>query len=185
MTRACSMSRVPLNGRRPGMLGRAEIEDLLKYAVYLSEADETEAVIEASDLSLTRFARNAIHQNVAETDALLEVRAVFRRRVGAASTNDLSRAGVYRTVKRACALARHAPENPDWPGLPEPQPLPEVQAFDEAVAGMTPEGRGGAGAGSCGGGRRGGGGGGGGGEGGRRGGRAPWRTFAATRARST
>ncbi|HKZ84451.1 MAG TPA: TldD/PmbA family protein [Anaerolineae bacterium] len=135
------MSRVPLNGRRPGMLGRAEIEDLLKYAVYLSEADETEAVIEASDLSLTRFARNAIHQNVAETDALLEVRAVFRRRVGAASTNDLSRAGVYRTVKRACALARHAPENPDWPGLPEPQPLPEVQAFDEAVAGMTPEGR--------------------------------------------
>ena len=123
------------------MLGRAEIEDILKHAIYLSEADETEAVIEASDLSLTRFARNAIHQNVAETDALLEVRAGFHRRVGAASTNDVSRVGIYRAVKRACAMARHAPENPDWPGLPEPQPLSEVQAFDEAVASMTPEAR--------------------------------------------
>jgi len=135
------MSRVPFSGRKPGVSGRAEIEDVLKHAIYLSEADETEAVVEASDLSLTRFARNAIHQNVAETDALLEVRVVFHRRVGAASTNDLSRMGIYRAVKHACALARHAPENPDWPGLPEPQSLPGVLAFDEAVAGMTPEAR--------------------------------------------
>ena len=129
------------HGRTPGLLGRTEIEAVLKHALYLSESDETEAVVEVSDLSLTRFARNAIHQNVAGTDALLEVRAVFRRRVGAASTNDLSRVGIYRAVRRACALARHAPENPDWPGLPEPQSLPDVLAFDEAVAGMTPGAR--------------------------------------------
>src|SRR3990172_4416120 len=130
-----------INDRRPGLLGRSQIEDILKYVIVLCEADETEAVIEASNSSLTRFAHNTIHQNVAEVDAHLEVRAVFGSRVGRASTNDLSRMGIYRAVKRACALARHAPENPDWPGLPEPQPLPEVQAFDEAVAGMAPEGR--------------------------------------------
>jgi len=129
------------NGDRAGVLGRTEIEDVLKYAIYLSDAGETEVSIEAGESSLTRFAHNAIHQNVSEADAILDVRAVIQSRVGAASTNDLSRQGVYRAVKRACAMARHVPVSPDWPGLPEPQELPEVVAFDDAVASMTPEAR--------------------------------------------
>ena len=114
---------------------------LLKHALCVSEADETEVTLCASSESLTRFARNAIHQNVAEVDACLQVRAAIGRRVGWSSTNDLSPPGVERAVQQACALARHLPENIEWPGLPEPQKIPEVQAHDEAVAAMTPEAR--------------------------------------------
>ena len=125
--------------RRPGLLGRSQITDILQHAIYLSTADEIEAVIDASTSSSTRFARNTIHQNVAETDAVLEVRAAFGSRVGTASTNDLSRRGVYQVVKQACAMARHVPENPDWTGFPDPQTLPEAPAFDDAVAAATPQ----------------------------------------------
>jgi len=126
---------------RSGLLGQPYLEDILKYAIHLSSADETEAVIEASSSSLTRFARNTIHQSVAETDAVLEVRAALGSRVGAASTNDLSQQGIARAVEQACILARHLPENLEWPGLPDPQTVPDVTAFDDAVASVTPETR--------------------------------------------
>ncbi len=123
------------------MLDRDTIEDILKRVMLLSEADETEAVFASYDEFLTRFAYNVIHQNVAEADASLEVRAAFGTRVGIASTNDLSPQGIERVTRLACELARHVPANPDWPGLPEPQALPDVLAYDEAVAGMTPAAR--------------------------------------------
>ena len=132
------------------MLARDTIEDILKRVMLLSEADETEAVFVGADESLTRFAHNVIHQNVAEADASLEVRAACGTRVGIASTNDLSPQGTERVTRLAGELARHVPENPDWPGLPEPQALPDVSAYDEAVAGMTPEARARAVAGICG-----------------------------------
>ena len=105
----------------------------------LSEADETEAILSAADEALTRFAHNVIHQNVAEVDATLEVRAAFGTRVGIASTNDLSPAGIERATRQAGEIARHLPENPYWPGFPDPRPLPKVTAYDQAVVSMTPE----------------------------------------------
>ena len=125
----------------PELLGQAEVEKVLKRALALSDADETEAVLSMFNESLTRFAYNVVHQNVAEIDASLEVRAAFGRRVGAASTNDLSPLGIERAVRQACDLARHLPERPDWPGLAGPQPPPAVAAYDESVAAMTPDAR--------------------------------------------
>ena len=123
------------------MLGEARIRRLLERALACSTADQTEAALAGERSALTRFANNAIHQNVAETDAELEIRAAFGRRVGAASGNNLSPTGVARVVAEACDLARHQPENPDFPGLPEPEPIPEVAAWDEAVARVTPRQR--------------------------------------------
>lgn len=122
---------------RSRLSGPASIRRLLERALALSEADETEVVYSAADEALTRFAHNAIHQNVAERDASLEVRAVLGTRLGAATTNDLSDAGLERAVRTACGLARHVPENPEWPGLPLPQPYPETSpAYDERVAAL-------------------------------------------------
>ena len=121
------------------MLGERNVKELLANVLARSPADETEASLSAVDEALTRFANNAIHQNVAESDAVLQVRAVFGRRVGAASTNDFSSASLARLVERACDIARHQPENPDFPGLPFPQPIPQVNSFDEAIAAASPE----------------------------------------------
>jgi predicted Zn-dependent protease len=117
------------------------MERLLSHVLLLSGANDTEVVLQASNEFLTRFARNGIHQNVAERNIRLEVRAAFGSSVGMASTNDPSPLGLERVVNQACDIAHHMPENPDWPGLSEPQPLPDVLAYDETVASMTPEAR--------------------------------------------
>jgi PmbA protein len=130
----------------PGLVGEAGLRRLLEAVLARSAADETEATVETVNEALTRFAHNSIHQTMAELDTELTVRAAFGKRVGLATTNDLSPAGLARVVDEACALARHVPENPDWLGLTDPAELPPsrpapVLAYDEAVAGMLPMAR--------------------------------------------
>ncbi len=120
------------------MLGRQETERLLKRTLSLSPADETEAVLLGLDEQLTRFANNTIHQHVAEANRHLVVRAILGRRAGVATTNDLTKAGLERAVESAIAAAELLPEDPEFPGLPEPVDVPEVLAFDEPTAGCGP-----------------------------------------------
>lgn len=121
------------------MLGESRLKNLLETVLALSPADETQASLTTTDEALTRFANNAIHQNVAESDAVLEVRAVFGKRVGTASTNNLSEESIRRILETACEIARHQPENDEFSGLPEPSPVTNVDSFDEAAAGASPE----------------------------------------------
>jgi len=123
------------------MLGEPIIREILGKALRASPADETEIVLEAHDSALTRFANNVIHQNVAEVNTEIAVRVVLGKRVGAAVTNRLTEEALGQAIEEAVALARLQPENPEFPGLPEPQPIEPVAAFDEAVAEATPEWR--------------------------------------------
>jgi PmbA protein len=120
------------------MLRRARVEELLKQILSLSTADETEVVLLGLDEQLTRFANNAIHQHVAETNRYVVVRAVQGQRIGVAATNDLTRDGLDQVVETATAAARYSPEDPRFPGLPEPTAVPGIDAFDDATAGYTP-----------------------------------------------
>ena len=120
------------------MIGRTQAEALLKRVLGLSSADETEVVLLGLDEQLTRFANNAIHQHVAETNRYLVVRAALGRRVGVGTTNDLTDAGLERVVESAIAAARLRPEDPNFPGLPAPASVPEIAGFDDATAGCTP-----------------------------------------------
>lgn len=123
------------------MLGRSRTKALLQRALALSSADETEAVLLGLDEQLTRFADNAIHQHVAEANHHVVVRAVLGKRVGVATTNDLTETGLERAVEAATTAARHRPETPDFPGLPAPTDPPRVSAFDDATADYRPDKR--------------------------------------------
>jgi len=123
------------------MLGEAQVQAILQRALALSQAEQTEVYLLAHDSHLTRFANNSIHQNVSEHDTLLSLRAVVGRRVGMSVTNDLSDAGLGHAAETALALAQLQPENPDFPGLPRPTPMPSVAAFDDAAAAFSPEAR--------------------------------------------
>jgi len=123
------------------MIGRSQTESLLERALSLSSADETEAVMLGLEAQLTRFANNNIHQNVAETNRYLVMRVVLGQRVGVAATNELTDAGLERTVEAAATAARLRPEDPDFPGLPEATDVPQVAGFDEATAAYGPADR--------------------------------------------
>ena len=125
------------------MIGEAGARRIAERVFAASEADETEVVVLGLEERLTRFANNGIHQNVAETDVVVLVRAAVGRRVGLATTNDVSEAGLARAAEAALAACRvePAPEDPDYPGLPEPEAVEPVDAFDERTAAYSPADR--------------------------------------------
>ena len=91
-------------------------------------------------MRLTRFANSEIHQNVAETNTVINLRFVVGRRVGVASSNRVDDEGLRRLAETAGAIARIANELADWGGLPEPTPIQDLPtAFADATAGATPE----------------------------------------------
>ena len=123
------------------MLGERKMREIAERVLSLSAAEQTEVIIMSEDSGLTRFANSYIHQNVAERNVGLRVRAVVGKKIGVASINDLSQEALERVVERALTIARLQPENPDFTSLPSPAPIAEVEAFDEDTAAFSPEAR--------------------------------------------
>ncbi len=107
--------------------------------------DDIEAVISGSEEALTRFANNAIHQNVAERTTQLSVRAVIDGRTARATTNRLDHRGIRDVVEQAIAITRLT--EPDSELLPLPDHVSELfdqypcDRFFEETAGATPSER--------------------------------------------
>ena len=123
------------------MLGKDHCLDLIEAALAACDCDQSEAIIYATDHSLTRFADSVIHQNVTEQNAMLSVRAVLGKRIGAARGNQLTADDAREVARRARELAAVSAEDPEFVSLAEPQPLPEVPSYCEATAASTPEAR--------------------------------------------
>lgn len=104
-------------------------------------ADEAEAVSSAGTSALTRFAGNRIHQNVAEENASVSVRAVVGTRVGVAATNHTDDAALRACCEAAVAAAGSAPADPSFPGLPGPGPVEIVDRSSDATRAFGPEAR--------------------------------------------
>jgi predicted Zn-dependent protease len=125
-------------GREPDEI-LALAERALAYAERAG-ATEAEALVIADDARLTRFANSEIHQNVAETNAEINLRFVVGRRVGVASSNRIDDEALRRLADRAGAIARNSEELDDWGGLPEPTPIQSLpEAFARGTAEATPE----------------------------------------------
>lgn len=86
----------------------------------LTSADEAEARVVADSSALTRFANNVIHQNVADHDVQVSVRAVLGTRIGVASTNRTDEESLRAVCALAVSAASEASEDPRFPGLPGP-----------------------------------------------------------------
>ena len=101
---------------------------------------EAEALVMAEDSALTRFANSEIHQNVAETNSVVNLRVVIGKRIGVASTGRTDAEGLRRLAQNAAAIARVVEELDDWGGLPGPsQATPVAAGYSAATAGASPE----------------------------------------------
>ena len=123
------------------MLGPDKVKEITNQVLALSKADQTEVIFDGMDSALTRFANSYIHQNVAETNTQVRVRLAYGKKIGVASSNDLSPEALKRTVDTARAIAQRQPENPGFKSMPGPQPVQNVEAFVERTAKFTPEQR--------------------------------------------
>ncbi len=105
-----------------------EIFEQVLAAARSQGVTEIEAIVSGGEDALTRFANNAIHQNVAERTRHLSVRALVDGRTARATTNRLDDGGIGAVVEQAIAIARLTEPNPELlplvaPG-PEGSPLP-------------------------------------------------------------
>jgi predicted Zn-dependent protease len=102
---------------------------------------EIEAIVSEETQSLTRFANNAIHQNVSERSTQLSVRPVIEGRTARATTNRLDRSGIRDVVEEAIAITRLNENDADLPPLAGPSEVPDLQRYFEPTARATPEER--------------------------------------------
>lgn len=123
------------------MTDETYLADVADRLLARSKADQTEVLVTAADHALTRFANNAIHQNVSVRGRTLQVRAVLGRRVGVATANAFDEEDLDRVAAEALTVAEHQPPNPDFQSLPGPCTAPAVQAHDPAVAAYSPAAR--------------------------------------------
>jgi predicted Zn-dependent protease len=121
---------------------RAEFAAVFDRAVDAARAQgvaDLEAILSGEDASLTRFANNAIHQNVAERTLTLSVRPVIDGRTARATTNRLDPEGIRRVVDEAIAITRLTEPDPELPPLAEPALAEPLARYFEATARATPQ----------------------------------------------
>src|SRR5262245_36731453 len=116
------------------MLGRTEAEAILREALGASEADAAEAVLSGGSLALTRFAENAIHQNVAERNVVLSVRSIIGKRSGSATTSRLDALGVRGAARLSESIARAMRDEAPPPDVAPRAALPEDALDSEGPA---------------------------------------------------
>ena len=123
------------------MLDKKQARQTCEAVLRLAGPDQAEVCLLGEELALTRFAANAIHQNVTEQNQRLRLRLRRGGRVGEAITNRSSPTDLEALVARARAMAELAVEGPDLPDLAGLQEYLPVVAFDAATAGMSPDSR--------------------------------------------
>ncbi|MBU1050766.1 TldD/PmbA family protein [Candidatus Bipolaricaulota bacterium] len=123
------------------MIGKARLKAIADTILSAANADQTEVLVNGQDLALTRFAANSIHQNVSETDVSVRVRSIVGKKIGVASSNDVSEQALKGLVRKAETVASFQQQNPEFRSLPEPLPVREVDAYSESTAGYSAEAR--------------------------------------------
>ena len=107
----------------------------------IAGADETEVQVDETIDALTRFANNAIHQNVAEHGTTISIRTVVDGRTARATTNRLDEDSLRAAVEASLQLAHSQPKIPGLLPMPGKQRYREVNRFARETAAVTPEDR--------------------------------------------
>jgi len=125
------------------MIGKTAAKNLVNLVLKESKADQVEVLVYNYDQALTRFANNYIHQNVNESNTGVNVRSIFGKRIGSASTNSLDPQKVRDTVRWAETIARFQKDNPDFDSLPSvnSRAYKKIDAFVPETARFSNVGR--------------------------------------------
>ncbi len=117
-------------------------EDMVKKILEKVEVDEAEIRLSKEDTSLTRYANSRIHQNIAQNDVTVSIRAVKGKKVGSATTNSIDEDSLTDCLRRAENIAKHQKEDPQFKGLPDPKKGRGGKApYDKETAEYSPDER--------------------------------------------
>ncbi len=115
--------------------------DMVLRIAKSTDAEETEVHVDETCDALTRFANNAVHQNVAEHGLTVSVRTVIEGRTARATTNRIDEDSLRGAIEASLSLARSRPKDPRLLPLPGRQNYRSVNRFKKHTATLTPEDR--------------------------------------------
>lgn len=98
------------------MLDQTKAQEIFDKVKKFATASELEVIFSSTNFSLTRFANNTIHQNVAEVNESASVRVAFDGKTARATTNRFDDESLKRAVQSAESIARV--QEPDADFLP-------------------------------------------------------------------
>ena len=116
------------------MLGEVEARRLCEQTLALCGGQAAEVLLFSEDLAQTRFTKNTLEPETAETNTSLVLQIFTGTHAGTATIHHLDADALGLAVARARSNAETTPEDPDYPGLPEPAQYSPVEAFDAATA---------------------------------------------------
>jgi PmbA protein len=116
------------------------IETVLRLAKTIG-VEETEVHLDEVADALTRFANNAIHQNVAEHGLTVSIRTVYEGRTARATTNRIDEDSLRSAIEASLSLASSQPPNPLLLPVPGRQTYCAIRRFVKQTAAVTPEER--------------------------------------------
>ncbi len=121
------------------MRSERESFDVIDRALAAAGADEADAAFFANDQNISRFANSQLHQNMSEESASLTLRVIVNGAMGVATTTSFDDEEIARTADLAREAARHSDAVQGFTGLyRDNEPLPHVDAFDDATAKLAP-----------------------------------------------
>ena len=116
-----------------------DVREVAAQAVRAAERVEADVLVLSERSGLARFASSEVHQPTLIENCVVTLRVIRDKRIGTASTNRIDEDGLRALVQRAGEASDSAVAEDDFPGLPSPESLPDVEGFDEAVAAIGPE----------------------------------------------
>jgi len=119
---------------------RGIVDTVLRLARSLG-VEETEVHVDETISALTRFANNAIHQNVAERGVNVSVRTAVDGRTARATTNRADEDSLRAAIESSLSLEHSQPKNPRLLAPPGKQRYRAINRFIKQTAALTPEDR--------------------------------------------
>lgn len=119
---------------------RGIVDTVLRLAKSFGVA-ETEVHVDETISALTRFANNAIHQNVAEHTVSVSLRTQIEQRTARVTTNRTDEDSLRAAIEATLSLASSQPKNSNLLAMPGMQKYRAVNRYAKQTAALTPEDR--------------------------------------------
>ncbi|PIX39655.1 MAG: hypothetical protein COZ56_16795 [Armatimonadetes bacterium CG_4_8_14_3_um_filter_58_9] len=122
-------------------MNEMRLQSIVEELLSSSRAEATEITVSCHSQQSTRWANNAITQNITKTDESIEMKAAFGARAGSAATNQFDSDALRQVVEKAEAIAKAS--EPDAEYMPPVMPMSyvEVRSFHPKTAASTPQQR--------------------------------------------
>ena len=123
------------------VLTREEAQSLIERTIKLSKADAIRVNVQNARESNVRFAANQMSTSGLQSTTTIRVQSVFGKRKASVVTNSRTDDGLRRAVEQSEALARLAPEDPEYLGELGAQQYILVNAWFDSTASLSADER--------------------------------------------